>query len=99
MDAAGIIAQLAQLDSSDVASVITAGVSILASRTNGKPHSDEPDELLDVAECARRLGKSKSWVYHNGAFLPFRIHGLGAQPRFSAKGLEKYVSERSGVDR
>ena len=99
MSIAEIITALAALESAELQSVITAGVSILAARSNGNPQANEPDELLDVAGCARRLGKSKSWVYHNGTSLPFRIHGLGSAPRFSAKGLAKYVSERSGVKR
>jgi hypothetical protein len=98
LTASELISALQQLDSSELSSVITAGVSILAARSNGKPH-DEPDELLDVSECAQRIGKSKSWVYHHGRALPFCVLGLGGVPRFSAKGLEKYVSERSGVNR
>ena len=96
MSAADIIAALAALDSAELSSVIAGAVLILASRStgNGGKAPDPPDELLDVAECARRLGKSKSGVYRNGVSLPFRVHGLGAAPRVSRRGLEKYIAER-----
>ncbi|MBV8771830.1 MAG: hypothetical protein JO166_05800 [Deltaproteobacteria bacterium] len=101
MSAIDIIAALAALDSAELSSVITAGVSILASRSNGKSQSHEPgvDELLSISQAAPLLQKSKSWLYHNHRDLPFTVRGLGATPRFSRRGLEKYVSERSGVNR
>jgi hypothetical protein len=94
-----IISALAALGSPELSTVISAGVSILAARSNGK-HDEQPDELLDKKGAARFLNKSISWVNHNLAVLePFRVHGFGAAPRFSRKGLEKYVSQRSGVNR
>jgi predicted DNA-binding transcriptional regulator AlpA len=94
LDAADLIAALAGLEAGELQSVIASAAGILASRTNG--HREEsPDELLDVAETAKLLGKSKSWVYHEGKHLPFKINGLGGTPRFSRRGLEKYISDRA----
>ena len=54
----------------------------------------EADELLNVEQTAKRIGKSKSWVYHNGRDLPFCVRGIGSAPRFSRKGLEQYIKRQ-----
>jgi predicted DNA-binding transcriptional regulator AlpA len=88
-----LITALADLEAAELQSVIASAAGILAARSNGK-HEEPPDELLDVAETAKLLGKSKSWVYHEGKHLPFKINGLGGTPRFSRRGLEKYIAKR-----
>jgi hypothetical protein len=50
----------------------------------------DPDELVDVAEAARRLGVSKSYVYHHRE-LPFARH-LGKRLLFSSVGISRYIS-------
>ena len=55
----------------------------------------KPDRLLTAKEVAKRLGFSVDWVYKNHRDLPFRVR-LGTVPRFSEKGLEKYIREHQG---
>jgi predicted DNA-binding transcriptional regulator AlpA len=55
-----------------------------------------PDRLLRAKEVAERLGFGVDWVYKNHRDLPFRVR-LGTVPRFSEKGLERYIRERQGT--
>jgi hypothetical protein len=53
-----------------------------------------PDELLDVAEAAKRLCVKTPWLYQNHFRFDFTRH-IGknkSRLRFSAKGIEKYLS-------
>jgi hypothetical protein len=89
-----LITALAGLEAAELQSVIASAAGILASRTNG--HREErPDELLTVEQAAPLLHKSRSWLYHNHKDLPFKVNGLGGTPRFSRRGLEKYIAERA----
>lgn len=49
-----------------------------------------PDQLLDVAEVADRLGVSKRWVYRRADKLPFTRRLTSGALRFSERGLERY---------
>lgn len=53
------------------------------------------DELLDVDAAADRLGMSASYLYRNHRKFSFSRR-LGRSLRFSAEGIEGYISE-SGV--
>jgi predicted DNA-binding transcriptional regulator AlpA len=89
-----LITALAGLEAVKLQSVIASAAGILASRTNG--HREEPpDELLSIKQAAPLLNKSRSWLYHNHKDLPFKVNGLGSTPRFSRRGLEKYIAERA----
>jgi hypothetical protein len=94
MTADALITELASLTSTELSLVINTGVAILASRTNGH-REEQPDELLTVEQAAPLLHKSRSWLYHNHKDLPFKVNGLGGTPRFSRRGLEKYISDRA----
>lgn len=52
-----------------------------------------PDENLTVAEAARRLSVSKSWLYHHAETLPF-TRRLGRALRFSARSLDRWNHQR-----
>ena len=54
------------------------------------PVERPPDELLCVAEAARRLGVSRHFLHHHHRRLPFS-RKIGRTLRFSAKGIEKYI--------
>jgi predicted DNA-binding transcriptional regulator AlpA len=56
------------------------------------------DELLDIAEAARRLGMSRSWLYRNARRLPFTVR-MGHVLRFDPRGLDKHVAARAGAVR
>jgi len=68
---------------------------LLAAQTALAEKVRKPDRLLSAKEVAKRLGFSVDWVYKNHRDLPFRVR-LGTVPRFSEKGLEKYIRERQG---
>ena len=51
------------------------------------------EDLVDVDEAARRLGRSKGWLYKHHASLPFVVQeGSGRKLRFSASGIDVYVA-------
>lgn len=52
-----------------------------------------PDELLDVAEAARRLGRSTDFLYRNAHKYPFARRD-GRAVRFSARGIERYIAKK-----
>lgn len=93
MTADDLIAEIRKLPRSSIAGLLVAIGGILA-ESDSVPAAagQEPDELLDVEHAARLLGKSKSWLYHNHRDLPFTILGIGKAPRFSRKGLERYIA-------
>jgi hypothetical protein len=51
------------------------------------------DELIDIAEAGRRLGVSRSWLYHEHDNLPFARRN-GRKLVYSAQGIEKYIKGR-----
>lgn len=61
---------------------------------NGRGEAPEEDRLLSVKEVAARLGRSADYVYRHD--WPFEVKGLGRGRRFSAQGLDRYLSRRMG---
>lgn len=53
----------------------------------------DTDYLLNTDEIAQRLGTSSKWVRDNVDALPFAFQ-IGTFHRFSARGLEEWISER-----
>jgi hypothetical protein len=54
-----------------------------------------PDENLGADEAARRLGVSVDWLYKSK--LPFKVK-IGRRVLFSARGLERWNRQRTGID-
>ena len=54
------------------------------------PVQSQPDELLDVAEAARRLGLSRDYLYRHSREFPF-TRRIGKRLLFSISGMEKYL--------
>ena len=52
----------------------------------------DTDYLLNIDDIAARLGKSTKWIRNNMAALPFAFQ-MGNEYRFSARGLEEWISE------
>jgi excisionase family DNA binding protein len=67
----------------------------LAAQARASQREQRPDQLLTVKEVAKRLGFGVDWVYKKHHRLPFRVRP-GTVPRFSEKGLEKYIREHQG---
>ena len=55
----------------------------------------DTDYLLNTEEVAARLSKSTKWVRDNVEALPFAFQ-VGEEHRFSARGLEEWISEQRG---
>jgi len=54
----------------------------------------EGDKLLNTAEAASRLGVSEDYLYRHHKTLAF-TRRVGRKLLFSAKGIEKYISQRA----
>ncbi len=67
----------------------------LSANGQSRTGHDQPDELLDVEEAARRLSLSCDHLYRHAKELPFTVR-IGRRLRFSAKGLERYIRQRQG---
>jgi excisionase family DNA binding protein len=74
--------------------VVLAAVAAVRSGPDLSPTSDD-DHLLTTEEAARRLGVSEDWLYRRAGRLPFTVR-LGRTLRFSALGLDRYISQRAG---
>ena len=80
--------QLSELDTMLLSRLLGAG-------GNGNVESREGDRLLTVTEAAGKLGKSKDALYRHANKFPFTVRD-GRQVRFSEKGIEKYIRQRTG---
>jgi predicted DNA-binding transcriptional regulator AlpA len=96
--AADLITAINELNVDDLAPVLVAVVARIAGAKPAPLEAAAPpehdDELLTVEQTAKRLGKSKSWLYHHHLELSFAVRGIGSAPRFSRKGLEQYIAKR-----
>jgi predicted DNA-binding transcriptional regulator AlpA len=67
---------------------LAASLATLAEAAGG-------DRLLDIDEAAGRLGQNRQWLYRRSKTLPFVVR-LGAQVRFSERGIERFIQSRRG---
>ena len=70
-------------------------VQLTVPRHNGNIHNNDRDRLLNVEEAARKLGKSKDYLYRHAGNYPFTVHD-GRSLRFSEQGIEKFIRNRMG---
>ena len=54
----------------------------------------DKDQLLPAHEAARLLGRKPDWLYRHAAELPFTVREPGHQPRFSSKGIQRYIERQ-----
>src|SRR5271157_5373728 len=69
----------------------------LARLTSAPAVPQDSDELLDVAEAARRLGASKDYLYRHHRDFAFAMR-LGRQLLFSASGIERHIKQHVRID-
>jgi hypothetical protein len=50
--------------------------------------------MVGIAEAARQLGMSKSWLYRNAGKIPLATRPNGHNWRFSTRGIAKYLRDR-----
>jgi predicted DNA-binding transcriptional regulator AlpA len=56
------------------------------------------DRLLTVQEAAPRLGISTSTLYREADKYDFTVRqGESARPRFSSRGIDRYIQRRQGL--
>ena len=67
-------------------------LALRASPSQAEPSRDG-DRLLDVNEAARKLGKSKDYLYRHSRDYPFTVRD-GRSLRFSEQGIEKFIRQR-----
>src|SRR5579863_1545129 len=58
-----------------------------------RDYVSEGDQLLNIAEAAGRLGISPDYLYRHHESLSF-TRRVGRKLLFSAKGIEKYISQK-----
>jgi hypothetical protein len=59
-------------------------------RTAAPSPIQAPDQLLDAAAAAERLGVSKDYVYDHAEQFPF-MQRMGRKMLFSARGIDRYI--------
>lgn len=63
-------------------------------QSNGQGAPDG-DRLLDVEEAARKLSKTKDYLYRHADHYPFTVRD-GRSLRFSEAGIEKFIRQKMG---
>ncbi len=70
--------------------------SVMGGGSKAMGNGDGQD-LVNIDEAARRLGRSRHWLYTHHASLPFTVQeSRGFKLRFSAAGIERYLHEQQG---
>jgi predicted DNA-binding transcriptional regulator AlpA len=71
---------------------------LLSARTSAAQLDTGPkkDRVLSVKETAKRIGKSRWWIYQNRDALPIVRLPTGRYG-FSAKGLERWIERRASA--
>lgn len=99
-------AAVTQADSPEALAALLGGVErvkaagwarLLALSAAPLPANSEPDRLVDAAEAARLLGRSKDYVYGHARVFPFTVRGDGRAVRFSLGGIQRYIREHQGA--
>ncbi len=78
----------------ELAGVQSALAARLAAGTPLEATSGD-ESLLKIAEAAKRLGVSPTWLYRRAKRLPFVVR-LDGHLRFSALGIDRYLRARQG---
>jgi predicted DNA-binding transcriptional regulator AlpA len=78
-----------------VQSVLVSRLLALRASHSQAERAPEGDRLLDVEEAARKLGKSKDYLYRHAVNYPFTVRD-GRSLRFSEQGIEKFIRQRVG---
>ena len=79
-------------------SQLSALQGAMAARLIAADHDEaaSPQEtLLTIDEAAERLGVSKDWLFRRSRTLPFVVR-LGRHLRFSGRGIDRYLRNRTG---
>jgi excisionase family DNA binding protein len=58
--------------------------------------SGQADQLVSIAEAARRLNVSQDYLYRHWKELPF-TRRMGRRLLFSSSGIEKHIGQNDGL--
>lgn len=58
--------------------------------------SGQPDQLVSIAEAARRLNVSEDYLYRHWKELPF-TRRMGRRLLFSSSGIDKHIRQNDGL--
>ncbi len=72
---------------------------LLVAQTTPRAEPDEPDTLLTPHEVAQRCNADVSWVYAHAKRWPFTRRLSRKVLRFSARGLDKWLTAKKSVER
>jgi predicted DNA-binding transcriptional regulator AlpA len=90
------ISEVAEIPRDQIPAVLAHLHALAGSLTARLLETDaSADELLDVAEAARRFDMSEDWLYHNRE-LPFR-RKIGGRVKYSAHGIDRWLRSRQGA--
>ena len=84
----GMLAQLGGLQ-------VILSARLIDSEGHASGNGNPEDRLLGVTEAAEKMGVTKNWFYRRTGKLPFMIR-LGRQVRYSEKGIERFIRQRTG---
>ena len=85
------------MDDSNLAVTLTVGqlrVLIREEIEKAVGQNGHQDRLLDAGEASKILSVSPDWLYRHGSRLPFTRKLAPRVLRFSAQGIQKYLSTR-----
>ena len=94
-----LLAEIPSYEAADIATLLPLAAAVqsaLYARILALQHQaaqPDTDYLLNANQIAQRLGKSTKWVRDNATSLPFGFQ-VGNEHRFSARGLEEWISEQ-----
>ena len=97
-----ILSEVHSYEFGDVVALLPSAVALqsaLSARLlalQNKVDMHDTDHLLTTGQVADRLGKSTKWIRGHVDTLPFAIR-LGKHFRFSARGLEDWITQQQGV--
>jgi len=74
----------------------TLWTRLVASRDAHDREALPKDRLLTVEEAAQKLGLSRDYLYRHAKRFPFTVR-LGSRLRFSERGVERYIRQRTGA--
>ena len=79
-----------------VHATIAGALTVAAAQQCGHSRSEDTDVLIDIAAAAKQLSTTIDWLYRHSHELPFTTR-VGRQLRFSRRGVERFIRERSGT--
>ena len=94
-----LLANIPEYEPTDIVTLLPLAAALLSALCARAGAIQQPqalpdtDYLLNAHQIAQRLGKSSKWVRDNAESMDYAIQ-VGNEHRFSARGLEEWISEQ-----